>query len=184
MMLRGLGCTRIPRPPLRDSRHPFVVPAPQSSFRRRPESRGAGIGKRSAVEDYARRGACPPLGSGWGVAEPAAPTRRTKPQLRLFIPWCAGTSRHERLVRRWSYAALRLRAFHGSRTCRSGPPFVIPAKAGIQRGGEVCDALACSQLEKRLARPKPRDPHPHTRHSQGHGDSGEGRDPGVDGWIS
>ena len=41
-------------------------------------------------------GACPPLGSGWGVAESAVPIRCTKPQLRLFIPWCAGASRDER----------------------------------------------------------------------------------------
>ena len=45
-------------------------------------------------------GACPPLGSGWGVAESTVPIRGTKPQLRLFIPWCAGTSRHERFVRK------------------------------------------------------------------------------------
>ena len=45
-------------------------------------------------------GACPPLGSGWGVAESAVPIRCTKPQLRLFMPWCAGASRHERLVRK------------------------------------------------------------------------------------
>ena len=45
-------------------------------------------------------GACPPLGSGWGVAESTVPIRCTKPQLRLFIPWCAGASRHERLVRK------------------------------------------------------------------------------------
>ncbi len=44
-------------------------------------------------------GACPQLGSGWGVAESAVPIRCTKPQLRLFIPWCAGASRHERLRR-------------------------------------------------------------------------------------
>ena len=43
-------------------------------------------------------GACPPLGSGWGVAELTAPIRCTKPKHRLFIPWCAGTSRHERLL--------------------------------------------------------------------------------------
>ena len=43
-------------------------------------------------------GACPPLGSGWGVAESAVPIRCTKPQLRLFITWCAGASRHERLL--------------------------------------------------------------------------------------
>ena len=57
-----------------------------------------GMRKCSAVEDFARRGACPPLGSGWGVAEFAAPIRCTKPQLRLFITWCAGTSRDERLL--------------------------------------------------------------------------------------
>ena len=43
-------------------------------------------------------GACPPQGSGWGVAESAAPIRGTKPQLPFFIPWCAGASRHERLL--------------------------------------------------------------------------------------
>ena len=43
-------------------------------------------------------GACPPLGSGWGVAESAVPIRCTEPQLRLFIPWCAGASRDERLL--------------------------------------------------------------------------------------
>ena len=45
-------------------------------------------------------GACPPQGSGWGMAESAMPIRCTKPQLRLFIPWCAGARRHERLVRK------------------------------------------------------------------------------------
>ena len=89
---------------------PLVVPSPQASFRRRPQSSGAGMRKCSAVEDYARRGACPPLGSGWGgyrVAESAAPTRRTKSQLRLLIPWCAGDSRDERLVRTLSGDANR-----------------------------------------------------------------------------
>ena len=43
-------------------------------------------------------GACPLQGSGWGEAESTAPIRCTKPQLRLFIPWCAGASRHERLL--------------------------------------------------------------------------------------
>ena len=46
-------------------------------------------------------GACPPLGSGWGVAESAVPIRCTKPQLPLFIPSCAGCSRHEQLVPKW-----------------------------------------------------------------------------------
>ena len=57
----------------------------------RPMAEG-GTRKCSAVEDFARRGACPPLGSGWGVAESAAPIRCTKPQLRLFTPWCAGNN--------------------------------------------------------------------------------------------
>ncbi len=37
-------------------------------------------------------GACPPLGRRRGVAESAVPIRRTKPQLQLFIPWCAGAN--------------------------------------------------------------------------------------------
>ena len=57
-----------------------------SSLRRQPESCSAG--------------ACPPLGSGCRVAEPTVPIRCTNPQLPLFIPWCAGTSRHERLLRK------------------------------------------------------------------------------------
>ena len=50
-------------------------------------------------------GACPPLGLGWGSAESTVPIRCTKPQLPLFIPWCAGASRHERFVRKCAYAA-------------------------------------------------------------------------------
>ena len=65
----------------------------------RPMADG-GMRKCSAVEDFARRGACPPLGSGWGVAQSAVPIRCTKPQLRLFILRCAGASRHGRLVRK------------------------------------------------------------------------------------
>ena len=55
-----------------------------------------GTRKCSAVEDFARRGACPPLGSEWGVAESTVPTRHTKSQLRVFTPSCAGPSRDER----------------------------------------------------------------------------------------
>ena len=57
-----------------------------------------GMRKCSAVEDYARRGACPPLGSGWGVAESTMPICCTKPQPRLFMPWCAGANQHEQLL--------------------------------------------------------------------------------------
>ncbi len=39
-------------------RHPAKAPIQRS-----------GLGKCSAVEDHARRGACPPLGSGQGPAE-------------------------------------------------------------------------------------------------------------------
>ena len=63
----------------------------------RPMAEG-GKRKCSAVEDFARRGDCPPLGSGWGAAESTVPIRCTKPQLRVFTPWCAGNSRHERLL--------------------------------------------------------------------------------------
>ena len=80
------------QPLIRHSRRPFVNPAPQSSFRRRPETRGRGAGGNVA------RGLVPRWGGGGGVAESAEPIRRTKPQLQLFIPWCAGTSRHERLL--------------------------------------------------------------------------------------
>ena len=55
----------------------------------RPMADG-GMRKCSAVEDFARRGAWPPLGSGWGSAESTVTIRCTKPQLPLFIPWCAG----------------------------------------------------------------------------------------------
>ena len=78
---------------------------PQSSFPRRREStHESGATTRQSrnrqlpSNRQCSAGACPPLGSGWGVAESAAPIRCTKPQLQLFIPWCAGASRHERLV--------------------------------------------------------------------------------------
>ena len=63
----------------------------------RPMADG-GMRKCSAVQDFARRGACPPLGSGWGVAESTVPIRGIKPQLPPFTPWCAGANRHERLL--------------------------------------------------------------------------------------
>ena len=53
------------QPLIRHSRHPFVNPAPHSSFRLSPESSGAGRGECSA-------GACPPLGPGRGLAQSAA----------------------------------------------------------------------------------------------------------------
>ena len=41
------------------------------------------------------------------------------------------------LVRKWCYAASSMPECHRPPLRHSGPPFVIPAKAGIQRGGEV-----------------------------------------------
>ena len=57
------------------------------------EGRNPGVGRGECSA-----GACPPLGRRRGVAESAVPIRRTKPQLRLSIPWCAGASRYERLL--------------------------------------------------------------------------------------
>ena len=121
------------------SRHPFVIPASQSSFRRRPESRGVGRGECSAVEDF--------NGAERGVAESAVPIRRTKPQLQLFIPWCAGNNRpcYESMCR----TPIRDRLLQQPLIGHSRHPFVNPASfrrskacpvprygAGIQRGGE------------------------------------------------
>ena len=70
------------RPVFRDSRHPIVNPAPNSSFRRRPESRGAGMRKCSA---WAR----PQLRTGRPFAQ-VAPTG-VPPFLRPYVafarPW-------------------------------------------------------------------------------------------------
>ena len=89
--------------------------SPQSSFPRRRESThqsraakrqsknrqqspqgqcSAAEGYARRVEDYARRGACPPLGSGWGVAESAVPS--TNPAFHTLVcrplpAWGIGT---------------------------------------------------------------------------------------------
>ena len=66
-------------------------------------------------------GACPPLGSGWGAAEATMPIRCTKPQLRLFIPWCAGGGRHEQLI-----PIRGTSQTHESRLFRRGPSLPAP----------------------------------------------------------
>ena len=72
----------------------IVIPAPISSFRRRPESRGAGRGECSA-------GACPPLGRRRGMAESSVRTRRTKTATPGFqYLGVAGDNRDGRLVRK------------------------------------------------------------------------------------
>ena len=59
----------------------IVIPAPNSSFPRRRESRGQVRVVAMTLE------------------------LSHQPMHPFFIPWCAGTSRHERLVRKCAYAA-------------------------------------------------------------------------------
>ena len=147
------------QPLIRHSRHPFVIPAPQSSFRRRPESRGAGGGKIAAS---LRTKACPGLRSGIdrsgslsfairGIPSSIRPLDSSFPRKResrgargdktaasLRTKACPGlrsrmnVCRHDRWSRyagvRWNPLALVIPA----------PQIVIPAKAGIQRGGVGC----------------------------------------------
>ena len=61
-----------------------------------PESRGVGRGDCSA-------GACPQLGEGRGAQ--TTPEPFDQPMHPILIPRCAGTSRHERLIRKCAYAA-------------------------------------------------------------------------------
>ena len=93
---------------------------PNSSFRRRPESR-VGV---------------------WVANDPQTPAPVSTP---VFIPWRAGTSDwHESMsrtpIRDESFPPRPLvsscrRPLESPRTRHAGPPIVIPAKAGIQRGG-------------------------------------------------
>ena len=86
-------------------------------FRHSGESRspGGGEGKCSAVEDYARRGACPPLGSGWGATESIAPIRYTKP---ILIPWGAGDLTHANRTLQPAVAAAKLALYSAMRSQR------------------------------------------------------------------
>ena len=140
---------------------PIRPPIRHSGEGRNPEGRGGGDcsaaeGYARRVEDFARRGACPPLGSGWGVAESAAPTHCTKSQLRFFIPWCAGASRDERLVRKCAFMAFKYASetLHSSFPRRRESTHQHSAKerqprygAGIQRGvgGANFHTLVCRQ---------------------------------------
>ena len=112
-----------------------------SSFRRRPESRGVGRGECSAVEDFARRGACPPLGSGWVWQKPPcefAVQNRNSSFSYLGVPAPAGMSDfYESMSRTTIRDALEPVSSaplnpNTPRSRHSGAPqFVIPAKAGI-----------------------------------------------------
>ena len=78
----------------------FAIRGVPSSIRPPNRHSGEGRNPEGVGSGECSAGACPPLGSGWGVAESTVPIQCTKPQLRLFIPWCAGTNRHGRLVRK------------------------------------------------------------------------------------
>ena len=91
------GYVRRPRECPHITAHALAIPAPPFVIPAKAGIQRGGDGKCSAVEDYARRGACPPLGSG-GVAELTVRIRCTYPQLQLFVPSCAGGDRHGRLL--------------------------------------------------------------------------------------
>ena len=111
-----------------------------------------------ARKEECSAGACPPLGSGWGMAESAAQIRPTKPQLQfsyLGVPAPAGMSD--------SYENM-------SRTpIRDGLPI---RHSGESRSPGVGSTVAMGLLPSQGS-PTPRDFHPLLRAPQGHGDSGE-----------
>ena len=83
-------------------------------------------------------GACPPLGSVWGVAESTMPIRRTKSQLPLLIRWCTGGNRHEQLVRESALQSTSMPALHR----RNGPN----CRPMVDGGMKKCSAGACPPL--------------------------------------
>ena len=94
------------QPLIRHSRHPFVNPAPHSSFRRRPESRGAGRGGCSA-------GACPQLRADRSFAQVAPPAGSHLTGSSSLSPW-------ERARVRVNKSPLRIRRPNNNRRHRSG----------------------------------------------------------------
>ena len=76
MILRGFDSDMVS---LRQSGSPSVIPAKAGIQR-------GGEGECSAVEDFARRGACPRWGRAWAWQN--APCQA---QVLPFIPWCAGS---------------------------------------------------------------------------------------------
>ena len=104
-------------------------------------------------------GACPPLGSGWGVAESAAPIRCTKPQLVIFHtsvcrhqPAPAGTSDcYESMSR----TPIRDRPLRQPLIGHSRHPFVIP-------GPRFVNAM---KITSRLVVPAPNSSFPRRRES-------------------
>ena len=89
-----------------------VDPAPHSSFRRRPESRGVGMGECTVAD------CCPPIGPG-RHNHPLRHRYQSKPRTPIRDTFARDLT---------SAISSRPRRY-------SNPPIVIPAKAGIQRGG-------------------------------------------------
>ena len=127
-------------------------------------------------------GASPPQGSRWGVAESAVPSHNFNSSY-LSVPAPAGMSD---CYVNMSRTTIRDRPLRQPLIGHSRHPFVIPAiksmprtpirgrnTEGIGRGD--CSAGACPQLRASHHF------HPLMRPSQGHGDSGGSRNPGVDG---
>ena len=83
---------RMPRTPIRDGfRHPPATPTTvaRTTTAWPPPDQGS--------QEKCSAGACPQLGAGWGAQTTPEPFHQ--PMHPIFIPWCAGDSRHERLVR-------------------------------------------------------------------------------------
>ena len=83
------------RPDSTQPRHSRVDGNPRTIATRQYVNRRIGnnyCGQCTAVEDFARRGACPPLGSGRGAAEPTVPNHNSC----FFIPRYAGAGRPAR----------------------------------------------------------------------------------------
>ena len=90
-------CARAGRPASTQPRHSRVDGNPRTIATRQYVNRRIGnnyCGQCTAVEDFARRGACPPLGSGRGAADPTVPNHNSC----FFIPRYAGAGRHPDLV--------------------------------------------------------------------------------------
>ena len=145
---RQLARNRVP-----DS-DPGWIPAPAcNTNHRRPNN------DRRGSKERCRAGACPQPGEGWGAQTTPEPFHR--PMHPIFMPWRAGGSRHERLVRKhvpdsdpgWMFAVttvgLVMPASVGipSHSSFRPPKSSFPRSkacpvprygAGIQRGGVGC----------------------------------------------
>ena len=114
---------------------------PSNQPRCRLSSRETCLNRRPMVDGGMKKcsaGACPPLGSVWGVAESTMPIRRTKSQLPLLIPWCTGGNRHEQLVRESALQSTSMPALL--------PRNVLNRRPMVDGGMKKCNAGACPPL--------------------------------------